>query len=559
MDSRWKTPMKMILIVISFVVASLLPLQSNADRQATKEKPGLTILVAVDQFGAGYLEKYQHVFKGGFRRMLDEGMWFTNASVDHAPTLSLPGHTTLATGANPKTHGITSNAWLDPRTEADSKGLYHAVVPHLDSAACIVGDEDGMGFSPRNVKVEGLADWFRNSSADVRTVALSVSPLAVLYGGRFSAPGSDNHVYWLGSTGKFVTSSYYRDDYPDWVNRFNEIMAERYLQRDTWKNTVPVEHRELARMDKVSYEFDGVNTSFPHKAGDMIKQGSAEQWFGRFSPYQNNALFDLAKEAVHELKLGQRGHTDFLSIAVKLTDRIGHDFGPQSQEQLDVIFRLDRLLGDFLSFLDETVGEGNYIVALSADHGAPNVSEYELEHGRMARRISSEDFEEALESVRSVVKNHTGDKQKLPRLIAADLERFSFINRAMTSEDLLNGNDKDPLISAYRNSFLADQVTTYPLWTRQNRYGNLVTGSHPANYGVIVELTRGANIWAARSTHGSSWDYDREVPILLMGTGVKTSKTAAKVFTRDIAPTLAYMSGVRYPQTVDGQMIEGVN
>lgn len=126
----------------------------------------------------------------------------------------------------------------------------------------------------------------------------------------------------------------------------------------------------------------------------------------------------------------------------------------------------------------------------------------------------------------------------------------------MNREDLLANASVDSAIAAYQNSYLEDQPTTYPLWTRENKYGNLVRPQHPANYGIIVELAEKANIWAAQSTHGSSYQYDRDVPILFMGGNIKARIAQEKAYTRDIAPTLARLSGVNYPETVDGSPLD---
>lgn len=528
--------------------------------QSEHASPDLMILIGVDQFRADYLVRYNKAFTGGFRRMLDSGTWYRKASVDHAPTLTLPGHTTLATGSNPRTHGITSNAWVSPAQELTADGRLIAVTPSLDLSRRSLGDERAHAWSSEHILVESLADWVRKADAESRSVALSVTGLAAVYGGRPASDRTDNHVYWLGSTGKFLTSDYYRDDYPDWVSEFNDTMADRYVARRVWQNSVSAEFRQLARADEVAYEYDGMHTQFPHHAEEAtqgeVGQAHYERWFGRYSPYQNDALFDLAKTAVGKLELGQRGTVDLLCLAIKLTDRIGHDFGPHSQEQLDVIVRLDRLLGDFFTYLDETVGAGKYVIALSADHGAPNISEYEHENGRQALRIESEDIAAALERVSRLTSAFTGNPDKLPELIAASLEEFPFIQKAMTPEDLLGTGVTDPITAAYRNSFRTDRPPTYPMWTHENRYGNLVRPEHPVNFGVVVELVENANIWAARSTHGSSYSYDRRVPILIMGPGIPARVTDENVHTRDVAPTLANLLGIAYPDTVDGRPLK---
>jgi predicted AlkP superfamily pyrophosphatase or phosphodiesterase len=547
--------------MINWLIALLALFSVSAQAEQTeRDSPALMVLIGVDQFRADYLLRYNAAFTGGFRRMLDSGTWYRKATVDHAPTLTLPGHTTLATGANPRTHGITSNAWVSPGQETTADGRLSAVTPSLDLSRRTLGDERDYAWSSEHILVESLADWVRKADAESRSVAVSVTGLAALYGGRPAADRTKNHVYWLGSTGKFLASDYYRDDYPDWVNEFNDAMADRYVARQVWQNTVPTAYRQLARADDVAYEHDGVHTHFPHRAEDSatgeMDQTHYERWFGRYSPYQNDALFDFAKTAVGKLELGQRGAVDLLCLAIKLTDRIGHDFGPNSLEQLDVILRLDRLLGDFFTFLDKTVGAGHYVIALSADHGAPNVSEYEREQGRQALRIESEAIAAALDSVARLVKEHTASRGELPALIAARLEEFPFVEQAMTAEELLGTGTADPITMAYRNSYRPERPPTYPLWTHENRYGNLVGPEHPVNFGVVVELVKNANIWAAPSTHGSSHSYDREVPILFMGSGIQARVTDEKVHTRDVAPTLAKLAGIAYPATVDGRPLE---
>ena len=550
-----KMSRQQVILLTSFLwVLSLADLSGRFANAKESSDPKLTILIGVDQFRASYLIEYNSVFKGGFRRIIDEGLWYQTGVVDHAPTVSLSGHTTLSTGSNPRRHGITANEWIAPES-VDENGLYRATVPHVDYDNEIVGVEGSVGFSRRNILVPTIADWYRLNDANAKTVALSVTPLAVLYGNTPSSDLSESHVYWLDGSGKFVTSTYYRDDYPGWLDSFNQSIATRYLDDLKWGITVPAEFHGLARQDEAPYEYDGVHTSFPHLATEQSSlEGVALKnwWLGRYSPHQNEALFDLAKESILQLKLGQRNSADFLSLAIKLTDRIGHDFGPRSLEQLDVIYRLDILLGDFMQYLDETVGKGNYVIALSADHGAPNISEHEQAAGREALRITSDDIERSLGGVEALIENYKGPKSRLPGMIAAHLEQEPFISKAVTVAELENSASVDPTIRAFRNSYLPGRLWTYPLWTRANSYGQRVSKLHPALHGIVVDAAYRANMWSAKSTHGSSHQYDREVPILFYGPGVKPHVAQGTAFTRDIAPTLASLAGVKVPVEIDG-------
>ncbi len=530
------------------------------------EPPKLIVLIAVDQFRAGYLDRYDEVFTGGFRRLRDEGRRYDRAIVDHAPTLSYPGHTTLATGAHPRTHGITSNAWLETLPDGERRRVF--VVG--DTGEQILGHPDQMGLSPRNLRVTGLADWVRAAHPDARAVALSTGPgLALVYGGHALDDQSRNHAYWLSSSqGTFVTSTYFRTSYPEWVREFNADIMPEYHANRVWSNSVPEAYRGLARPDEASYEGDGVHTTFPHSfaaeggAGDdaspdydpeEVNTEALYRWFFD-TPFADEALFALAKEAVRTLALGKRDVTDFLAMAIKSVDRIGHDYGPRSQEQLDLLVRLDRQLGSLFTFLDETVGAGNYTVALSADHGAPNVAEYELERGRPARRIAESEIRELLDRVERFVGAYGGPEDSLPEAIARELERSDFVARAMTPAELAGGGPADDILRAYRNSYVPGRSTPFPLWTREVLAGQ-VGDAHPANWGIVVEFIENGQLWTAPSTHLSSYRYDREVPIIFMGKGIRAGVASGTARTIDVAPTLADLAGIAAPPTVDGRVL----
>jgi arylsulfatase A-like enzyme len=516
--------------------------------------PRLVVLIGIDQLRADYLERYDEVFQGGFRRLRDQGWRVDRAWVDHAPTLSWPGHTTLATGAHPKTHGINANDWI----ELMENGGVRRVLPLLDPDQAVLGYPEQAAFSPRNIRVTGLADWFRAAHPEARAVALSTGPaLAVAYGGLARGPRAESHVYWLSAgLGRFITSTYYRDEYPSWVQRFNDEQLPRFKEQRIWSNAVPEAQRHLARVDAKPYEGDGVHTTFPHRFDDEVGDSARfNRWFYNYSPGQNEALFALAREAVRALALGQDDIADLLAIAVKSVDRVGHDYGPHSMEQLDNLVRIDRELGAFLEFLDGSVGRGRYVVAVSADHGAPNIVEYELEEGRVARRIGDEEVERLLARLAGVADGYAGPEAELPALVARELEQEDFVARAMTAEELAGSEPADEILQAYRNSYVPGHTTTYPLWTREMISTGRVDHRHPAMFGVIVEYVENYGLWSARSTHGSAYRYDREVPLLLLGAGIEAGVSSLPARTVDVAPTLAYLAGVSFPESVDGQVL----
>ncbi len=528
-------------------------LTATACAPAPIERPKLVVLIGIDQFRADYLERYDAALTGGFRRLKDHGRYYPGATVEHAPTLSYPGHTTLATGSHPKTHGITSNAWVETLADGRKRRVSAARDPSVE----ILGEPDSPGLSPRQIRVTGLADWIRDAHRDAHAVALSTGPaLAMLYGGKALEHEARNHAYWLsGSSGRFVTSSYHRTTYPDWVQRFNDEILPRFQEQVEWTSTVPETARRLARRDLARYEGDGVHTTFPHRfESDAAEDDRARErypweadpgafytWFFN-SPFADEALFALAKEAVLALQLGQDGATDLLAIAIKSMDRIGHDYGPRSQEQLDIFVRLDRLLAGLLDFLDETVGEDHYIVAVSADHV----------------RITEELIRELVDHVDRLVTAYDGPAEQLASRIARELEQFDIVARAMTPDELAGTEPADEILRYYRNSFIPGRSTPFPLWTREVLMGQ-VANSHPANFGIVVEYVEQGQLWTARSAHGTSYRYDREVPILLMGPGIPAARVTEPARTIDLAPTLAHLAGIPHAETVDGRVLQVSN
>ncbi len=538
--------------LLSLVIVFLLP-KTSFSYQKT-DKPKLIIIITLDQVRSDYIVRYDDAFTGGLKRLKDEGFYYEKGIVDHAPTLSWPGHTTIGTGAYPKTHGINSNDFILNKTirEATLQDRENQILGHPDSYR--------YSFSTKRLKVPAIGNWIRNANKDAFAVALSTGPaLALCYSGKSDTDRSRNHAYWLDApSGEFATSTYLRDNYPEWVEKFNREKLPGYKKNLTWENTVPDKFLHLARPDKTPYEWDEVHTSFPHGAKDIASEITPKvinRWFCRYSPYAHEALFDLAKEAVKTLKLGQRNTTDFLAVAVKITDRIGHDFGPHSLEQLDIILRIDRTLGRFFTFLDKTVGEGNYLVALTADHGAPNIVEYDLEQGQKARRVTEAELKKVLSDVERFIDGYSGPEENLPALIAAELEKTDFIARAMTPEQLSGTGPADNILQSYRNSYVPGRNTVIPLWTNQILMGR-VSPKHPGNYGIIVEFTKNSQLYTAKSAHVSSYSYDQEVPILFMGNGIKQGKGSEKARTIDIAPTLAGLAGIKIPKTVNGKVLE---
>jgi hypothetical protein len=494
----------------------------------------------VDQLDGEMLDRYDVVLEGGLRRFRDRGYRFTRATHAHAMTETAPGHATLATGVFPSRHGIVANNWRQ-RTGFEWPNVYAVG----DPAQRIVGFENESsleGRSPKNMLREGLADWFQANDPQARTVSISKKDRAAV---TMASRTSDNAWWMLDQLGLFITSRYYVDSYPDWLRRFNRDVMPGFSSSREWRSLVPPEARALAAPDAARYEGDGEHTAFPHLASEEVPSGDVQgrNIWAFDQPRVDNAVAELAKRAVDELDLGQRpGRVDFLAVSFSALDRVGHAYGPLSQEAFSTILNLDIVLGDLLTYLDTTVGEGRWVAGLAGDHGSADIPERAREMGNEgAERIDeSELLARMSEALRDAAGNG-GTPDEIAGRVAHLIEERELVTAAYTHHALaLGGEPADSFAVLYRNSHYPGRA-----WGLLSRFGVEV------RYGegdLVTSYPTGTN-------HGTPYWYDRHVTMMWLGAGVPTGTSDAPVYTVDFAPTLAGLGRIRVPEDLDGRRL----
>ena len=483
-------------------------------------------MLVVDQLGEPLLERYDDLFTGGFRRLLDEGRLYTNATHDFAGTKTAPGHATLATGVHPSRHGIVANEWYEPVGDR-----WVEVENVEDSTESVVGLPGVRGRSPHKLVRSGIADWLR--AAEPASVVASVSGKdrgAILPAGHVRA-----EVWWYDDVGRFVTSTHYREAVPPWVERFHSVTMAAHAADTVWESTIPPGASSRSLPDTAGHEGDGIHTYFPHRFS--VEAGSMEfwEWFGD-TPFLDAATLEFARTMVTELGMGRDSVPDFLNVSVSQTDRVGHDYGPWSREELDNLLRLDRELGEFFAFLDQTVGPDRWILALSADHGAL-VSPEALNPtgGAGARRMTATELA-LLDSLAQGLSSAGG-----PDSLVAYLGRLEFVADAWTLRELTEGQPPDSFaVLAMRSQF-------------PGRAGGDL-GRHGVEFRLLPELLEDQR----GSGHGTPYWYDRHVPMLFLGPTVTAARDSSRASTLDFAPTLARLLGIPHPEDLDGEALPGV-
>lgn len=513
----------LVLIMLTIVGCSASE-NNNADIDTA---PKLVVVIAVDQMRNDFLDLYGAEFTGGFRRLLNNGLRYSNAWVDHAPTNSYPGHASIATGAYPRTHGFSDNSWKVREDGKWSRTYSDDTLPH----DC---DPDGRGGQGEGLFVPTLGE--RVVAGGGKFVSISASRnIARVYAGKARVP-----VLWLSpEDGGFITNNCHMSDPPAWVTAFNQEELAGFVT-GRWDLSLPADVLARLRPDQSPFEGGGEAFAFPH-----IAPADAEEldWFYD-TPAADASALALAIRAIESENLGQDETPDILNIVINTIDNTGHRYGPFSVEQTDNLFQLDKNLGAFMRELDMKVGKGAWTLVLTGDHGAAPAPEAMLDHPT-ARRVTAGEIDAIIAAAHEAAA-HYGKGELAGAYAAADvIEAAEFVERVYVGNDLLEAAAKGDVTAAiYANSFIADRPARHPFYDFE--------GKGLAELGLTPVLKENVVFNFATSIHGSHYEYDRAVPIVFYGAGVGPGRLEAFARTIDIAPTLMKLIGIDSDELIDG-------
>lgn len=546
---------KIILSIFTMAMVLLVNAQKTVfpPREAG-QAPKLVVGIVIDQMRWDYLYRFNSLYKatGGFKRMMDDGFSCNNTLIPYTPTVTACGHTCVYTGSVPAIHGITGNGWWDNQT---MKSVYCSE----DKTVKGVGSktlEDGQ-MSPRNMLTTTICDELRlsnNFQSKVIGVALKDR------GSILPAGHSANAAYWYeGKSGNFITSSYYMNELPDWVNRFNNRKLVDSMYKIGWNTSLSKDvYPQYATADIKDYEskpFGKEATGFPYDLS-----GYAGKDYGKIAstPFGNTLTIEMAKAAVLAEKLGKGAATDFLAVSFSSPDYIGHSFGPNSWETVDNYVRLDDELGKLLAFLDTHIGKNQYTVFLTADHAVAHIpgfmKENKLPGGVMDDVGMMKDMNAKLK-----------EKFGIENTIVSMHNYQAYLNHPkIDSAKLDNETIKEWIIAyvkkndAVANAFATSAIMTTPL--NKTLREMLVNGYYPRRSGDVQIILKPGFIegGATGTTHGLWYPYDSHIPLLWYGWGIKKGKTNRETYMTDIAPTLAALLHIQMPSGSVGKVMEEV-
>jgi predicted AlkP superfamily pyrophosphatase or phosphodiesterase len=514
--------------------------------QSAAARPKLVVLLVVDQMRADYVEKFRSQWTGGLKRLVEEGAWFREAAFSYAATETCVGHATISTGAFPSTHGMIANAWLERKNQkmVTCTSDPDPNVKNIGYAGLAAKGAD----TAWRMAVPSFAEELKfQSGGATRIVSFSLKARSAI---TMAGHKADAATWFDG--GAWVTSSTYG------TMPFIEEQAKLHPAKadlgKTWSLSLPERAYWYGEKAFGAVPPDGWDLTFPHPLRG--KSGTAEadstfyeQWAS--SPYADMALTEFAEKAVDALKLGNSNGTDFLAVGYSSVDYVGHEFGPRSREIQDILVRLDKNLADLFAQLDQKLGRGNYVVALSADHGVAPIPEDMQRTGADAGVLHLPELQDRIERAlepfnypKPAVARITGSDIYFAPGVYDKLQQDHAALQAILDAALAQAG----VAAIYRAEELRDRPATESPERRA-----LANSYFPGRSGDLFILPKpywlmdGAANGKPRSYgtgHGVPYNYDQRVPILLMGFGIQSGEYFQPSTPADIAPTLAALCGI---------------
>ena len=528
--------------------------------------PKLILQITVDQLRGDQPGRYlDRMGDGGFRYFMQHGVWYANAHHAHANTETVVGHTTLATGADPAAHGMVANVWLDRKT---GKLVYNIE----DNRYRILTAGAGVDKTTKIDPTQKLAATEGRSPAAIRVSTFS-DELAIYYGGRSKIfgvsvkdrgavplAGHAGKAFWFSkATGEFVSSTFYYDRYPEWVNEWNKKKLAFQYGDKSWTLLNDKSTYLFGAADDKPWEIDygGFGRVFPHPFGRADSKYYTTLL--TISPLGDELTLDFAKTLIAHEELGKHDVPDFLSISFSSTDFIGHLFGPSSLEMEDNLLRLDRTLADLLAYVDRNVGLRNTLIVLAADHGAPEAPGYLNELGIEARYIRPEKWD--AEPAIAALKRQFGVSKEL---VLRYEHPYVYLHEDVIQDKGLNQAEVESAVAAELMKLDGIALAISSMALRENKLPStrvidtVLRNFNPERSGhifVVFEPHSFLNVtegFPAAVTHGSPWRYDTYVPVVFAGGSLNARRIYREIQTVDVAPTLAAVVGVKPPSGARG-------
>ena len=527
----------------------------TANGQPSQVSPPKLILgLVIDGLTENWIQQnWDLLGEGGFKKILRNGVQYTQAEIPHMLSGSAPSLATLSTGTLPATHGIIADQWYNRLRREEIHPTENYLLQSIGS--------DGMPgkHGPEKLLATTFGDQLiLRTNGKSRVVSLAIQPQNSILMGGHGRMG----CYWYDKrSGQWITSSAYQQELPVWLQEFNsKKSSDLYIGQD-WNLILSESMYQSCMPDANPFEtgYTGGFKTFPYKM-NRIRRESMDRDYGVLtqSPFGNTMLVDLALAAVNGERLGEDHYPDLMMISFSSVYQIARLFGSDSREVLDAMLRLDMDIQHLLYQTEETVGRNQLLVILTSTHGMvrdPDYAKYlGLPNGYFRYRNAMALLNSYLSAIfgegvwienyfrQQIYLNEAqlekSDKpyHEVIESAARFLTKFEGVAFASPVDRLSNGLTPEPWSQLVHNSY------------------------HPDRSGDIILILQPG--WMEDSGFDtdclSPYPYDSRIPLIWYGWGLQSARINRKVNLRDVAPTLSYITGIPAPDAASGELMREV-
>ena len=507
----------------------------------------LVITIVVDQMRPDLLTRYETLYNGGLKWLINHGVFYSNAHHEHGYTATGPGHVAIGFGQYPGKIGVLGNSFYD----RDLKKKVNCVE---DPNSTVVGSLKGEARSFARYNTYGLGDWLQDSFNSSKVISIGGKDrTACILGGK-----NPTLPLYYNYSGDFITSSYYKNELPEWVQSYNSQLDFNIYKDSLWTKSLNDElYKKYARSDfyhgeSDEYDKDNYSPIFPIGIDSSANPNSVIM--GR--PWFEKEVLNLSLKAIIEEGLGQKNEPDLLFVGLSAMDWIIHDYGPYSQEVMDAFIKLDIYLEKFIQNIDKLVGLDNVLFVLTSDHGGLPLPEYLVEKGEEAGRINNAHLKEALSWVDEECIEKFGQK-----FYYRDGSNF-FLNIEDLKKENVSSNDifmiaKKHLLNVKGIGAVINKAEIIKSKNQDKITRRIKNMIHKTKSPEIFVIQKKHYLYRSPygTSHGTPYDYDTHVPLIFAHKKYKRHINKVKVETVDIAPSIANYLGVNVPEYCDGKAL----
>lgn len=548
-----------------------------ASQSNTSSLPRLIVVLTIDQMRADLLERFEPAIKKtssngveGLLNLRDQGVWFANAWTAGAPTVTAAGHASICTGANPSRHGIVGNEIFDPKKgvrvgaseDEQTKEVKASGHAHSDPLSRV----ENAGSSRARMKTPNLADVLHEASGGTsRSLSVAIKDR----GSVFCAGRKSSGVYWFDyKSGGMISSTAFTQVLPEWVNSFNTKLHANFtlvwnplLPLDEMKSTLSSENARKAFSVRTPFS-QWFGDGFPYEPAKGDSTGLLARQRFQYTPEAVRKSFEFALEGVRRERLGcasrseqspctAPAYPDLLTISISTTDLVGHAFGPDSPELMDIYLNLNRSVQSFTQELEKTLGKNEVLYVVSSDHGVQSMPEVRSLLREGGGRAASKEMKAALEKI---IQKSWGEGPWIAEIVTGELH----FNKDTLQQKRKTAEAAVELIRADAQSIAGVRGLLSRKEILQGGTGEVdlfKRGHDPERSGAAVLLFAPGWIQDSRNSanHGSAYADDARIPILFSGWNIRkgvVSKT--KAYADDIVPTLLEKLKVKKPAYITG-------